>query len=196
MFTHKKLVGIHALTGQHYSVFVKINAPYWPLCFAWEPLLSRCQVWQRWSYLVFRFAYRLSVYYTYHCITGWYVAVIERWLGVNDPCSDIVCTVYGIRPIAERLEHSTENTERQGFLSSRPNWLPPPPHPQASVASPPPCFRRGGHTRLGRGGGGSKFGRRDRHSGTLGTCTVKEGLPFSRPQPVCHWSNSPWTGII
>jgi hypothetical protein len=40
-----------------------------------------------------------------------------------------------------------------GFLSSRPNWLPPPPHPQASVA---PAFgSRGGgtHSLPGDGGG-------------------------------------------
>ncbi len=34
-----------------------------------------------------------------------------------------------------------------GFLSSRPSWLLPPPHPQASVA-PPPLIPGGGHTRL------------------------------------------------
>jgi hypothetical protein len=26
--------------------------------------------------------------------------------------------------------------------------------------------------------------------------TVKKGLLFSRPQPGCHLSNSPWLGII
>ncbi len=26
--------------------------------------------------------------------------------------------------------------------------------------------------------------------------TVKNGLPFSRPQPVCHWLNSSWAGIL
>ncbi len=35
-----------------------------------------------------------------------------------------------------------------GFLSSRPVWLPPPPHPQASVASP---FG----SKVGGGGGGT-----------------------------------------
>jgi hypothetical protein len=33
-------------------------------------------------------------------------------------------------------------------------------------------------------------------SRTHSTCTVKKGLPFSRPQPGCHLPNSPWTGII
>jgi hypothetical protein len=41
-----------------------------------------------------------------------------------------------------------------GFLSCRPNWLPPPPQPQASVAIPPFGFRRGGHTRLRERGRG------------------------------------------
>jgi hypothetical protein len=90
---------------------------------------------------------------------------------VNDLCSDIVCTVYGIRPIAERLEYNTENTERQGFLSSRPNWLPRPLTPQASVA-PPLCFQRGGtHSLVGEGAGGANS---DEGSATLvlGTCIV------------------------
>ncbi len=68
-----------------------------------------------------------------------------------------------------------------GFLSSRSNWLPPPPYPQAKVALqrtgmfPPPPHPPlppfgylvpggGGDTfTCGRGGGGSKFGRRDGH---------------------------------
>ncbi len=33
-------------------------------------------------------------------------------------------------------------------------------------------------------------------SRTHSTCTVKKGLPFSRPQPGCHWPNSPWREII
>jgi hypothetical protein len=58
-----------------------------------------------------------------------------------------------------------------GFLSSRPNWLPRSPLPQASVALVPLWFQEGGDTPAGgRGAGGSQFGRRkDRHSvsGTL-----------------------------
>jgi hypothetical protein len=45
------------------------------------------------------------------------------------------------------------------FLSSRPNWVRPPSHPQASVA--PPLWLRGGHTRLrerGLGGPNSDEG--------------------------------------
>jgi hypothetical protein len=38
-----------------------------------------------------------------------------------------------------------------GFLSSRPNWLPPPPHPQAIAAIPPFGFRRGDTLACGRG---------------------------------------------
>ncbi len=40
-----------------------------------------------------------------------------------------------------------------GFLSSRPNWLPPPLHPQAGVA-PPPGSRGGDTLDCGRGGVG------------------------------------------
>jgi hypothetical protein len=43
-----------------------------------------------------------------------------------------------------------------GFLSSRPDWLPPPPHPEASVAPPPDSRWRGGDTlAAGEGAGGS-----------------------------------------
>jgi hypothetical protein len=61
-----------------------------------------------------------------------------------------------------------------GFLSSRPNRLPSPPHPQASVAPHPLVLGGGGEGTLacGKGGGGSRFGRRDKHSGTLGTSIV------------------------
>jgi hypothetical protein len=52
------------------------------------------------------------------------------------------------------------------FLSSRPNWLPPPLHPPRVL---PPLGSKGGDTLAGgRGAGRSQFGRRDRHSGTLG----------------------------
>jgi hypothetical protein len=54
------------------------------------------------------------------------------------------------------------------FLSSRLNWLPPPPHPQASILSPPPLIPGGeGTLACGKGGRGSQFGRWDRLSGTL-----------------------------
>jgi hypothetical protein len=48
------------------------------------------------------------------------------------------------------------------FLSSHPNWVPQPPHPQASVAVLS-FGSKGGHTRLWERGGGSQFGRKDRH---------------------------------
>jgi hypothetical protein len=54
-----------------------------------------------------------------------------------------------------------------GFLSSRPNRLPSPPYPQASVALPPLVPGGRGTFACGRGGRGNQFGRRDRHSGTL-----------------------------
>ncbi len=54
-----------------------------------------------------------------------------------------------------------------GFLSSRPNWLPPPPQPQASVASRPLVPGRGGHTRL-REKGVEEPVQTKGHSGTQG----------------------------
>jgi hypothetical protein len=54
-----------------------------------------------------------------------------------------------------------------GFLSSRPNRITPPPHPQGSVA-PPPFGSKGGDTfACGGGGGWTQFRRRDKHSGIL-----------------------------
>jgi hypothetical protein len=58
-----------------------------------------------------------------------------------------------------------------GFLSSRPNWLPPPSYPHTSVA--PPLFwfgGRGGHSLAGEGAGGANSDEGDRNSsaGTIG----------------------------
>ncbi len=53
------------------------------------------------------------------------------------------------------------------FLSSCPNWVPPPPYPLESVAPSPPVDPRGRHTRLRGRGWGTQFRRWDRHSGTL-----------------------------
>jgi hypothetical protein len=50
--------------------------------------------------------------------------------------------------------YTADNTGTRvpGFLSSRPNWLPPSRHPQRSVAPPPFGSKGGRHTRLrGRG---------------------------------------------
>jgi hypothetical protein len=52
-----------------------------------------------------------------------------------------------------------------GFFSSRPNWDPPTPSPAGECV---PLFGSGGDTlACGKGGGGSQFGRGDRHYGTL-----------------------------
>ncbi len=53
-----------------------------------------------------------------------------------------------------------------GFFSSRKNWDPPLPHPQASVSPPFGSGGRGGTLACGRGG--SQFRRRDRYCGTPG----------------------------
>ncbi len=75
---------------------------------------------------------------------------IERWVG-------------------EGVEHRVFRVP--GFLSSRPNWVPPSRHPQASVA--PPLWVQGGrHCRLLGKEWGTQFRRRDRHSGTHVHCTI------------------------
>jgi hypothetical protein len=51
-----------------------------------------------------------------------------------------------------------------GFLSSRANWLP---ESLTREFCPPPLVPRGDILARGRGGGGSQFGRRDRHSGII-----------------------------
>ncbi len=80
-----------------------------------------------------------------HCITKWrsvplLCSELSQW-----PLKRVTHRVYGV----------------PGFLSSRPNWLPPPHHQQASVAYP--FGSKGGrHTRLReRGRGGGQIGRRD-----------------------------------
>jgi hypothetical protein len=66
----------------------------------------------------------------------------------------------------KRINHAAHRVDRGlGFFSSRPNWEPPPPHPQASA---PPPLVPGGTLACEREGGGSQFGRGDRHCGTLG----------------------------
>jgi hypothetical protein len=64
-----------------------------------------------------------------------------------------------------------------GFLSNRPNWLPPTP---ASKFLPPFGFMGGGgNLTCGRGGGESNFGRLERKPGTLSTvwCTPSSVHP-------------------
>ncbi len=72
---------------------------------------------------------------------------------ITFPATRFAYTSGSFRIIADRV-HRIPYTECPAF-SSRPNWLPPPPHPQASVAP-----------HLVPGGGGGQFWRRDRHSGT------------------------------
>jgi hypothetical protein len=76
-----------------------------------------------------------------------------------------------------------------GFLSSRPNWVPPPPYTQESVA--PPLYGPNGGDTLACGGvsGGTQFRRRDRHYGTLvilynpstGLSNCQENPKISKP---------------
>jgi hypothetical protein len=55
-----------------------------------------------------------------------------------------------------------------GFFSSRPNRDPPPPTLTRRRVCPPPPFGSGGDTFACGRGGGSQFGRGERHCGTLG----------------------------
>ncbi len=58
-----------------------------------------------------------------------------------------------------------------GFLFSRPNWLPPPPHSWASVALPP-LVPRWDTLAMGRGGGGGGGPNSDEGTDTVYTLTV------------------------
>jgi hypothetical protein len=58
-------------------------------------------------------------------------------------------------------------------LSLKSSELAPPPHSQASVAPPPLLVpREGRHTRLKERGRGEPIRTKDRHSGTLGICSI------------------------
>jgi hypothetical protein len=84
-----------------------------------------------------------------------------------------------------RVMHRVDRV--QGFFSSRPNWDPLPPPPQASV---PPL---GTHSLAEEGVGGFQFGRGDRHCGTLGIyvlCGVWTGWC---KEDECHWQRSEGT---
>jgi hypothetical protein len=61
------------------------------------------------------------------------------------------------------LEFSNRIDIMPGFLSSRPNWLPPPPHPQASVAPLPLVQGEHSHLRIGGGEGANS----EEKTGTL-----------------------------
>ncbi len=79
--------------------------------------------------------------------------------------------VVGIFPAvgaltADSVHHRVDRV--LSFFSSRPSWDPHPlTHRRVSPAPRPPGL--GGGPSLARGGGGSQFGRGDRHCGTLGT---------------------------
>jgi hypothetical protein len=61
-------------------------------------------------------------------------------------------------------------------LSPHPSEMAPPPfHPQASVAPHPDYKGRGIRSLAGKVAGESQFGRRDRHSGTLGIVLYRGG---------------------
>jgi hypothetical protein len=55
-----------------------------------------------------------------------------------------------------------------GFLSSRPNWLRPPPHPQGSVAPPLPLWSGGAGEHAG--GRGGRVANSDEGTDTLLLC--------------------------
>jgi hypothetical protein len=59
----------------------------------------------------------------------------------DDYLTSFCLTKFFIFLLFERSSHRVDR--RLGFFSSRPNWDPPPPHPQANV-SPPPLVPGGG----------------------------------------------------
>ncbi len=115
-------------------------------------------------------------------IHQWIVAIcgIHKWYGLAIPTSrpghsvkNIVCmpTLIHCKAFKCHLKmkrivakiHMPRVDRVPGFLSVRPIWRPLSSPPQACVA-PPPLVPGGDTLACGRGGGGSQFGRRDRHS--------------------------------
>ncbi len=68
--------------------------------------------------------------------------------------TEIVCRneLFILIAVGQRREYRVP-----GILSSRPNWAPPPPHPQGSVAPPPFGSHWRTHSLGGGGGGGDKI---------------------------------------
>jgi hypothetical protein len=85
-------------------------------------------------------------------------------------------------PVTHRQIHSCPQSARLYLQSSEcPNWFPPSPHPQASVALP--IFGSKEGEGEGRGGRGSQFRRRDRQCGTLGLVSSLNSHPTSSLVP-------------
>jgi hypothetical protein len=88
----------------------------------------------------------------------------------------------------------------QAFLSGRPNWVPPPRHPQGSVA--PPHFGSKGENTLVRGGGGGGGGtqvrRMDRHFAWYSMYTINPSTLLAFLQWIGRISqngpNKKWNG--
>jgi hypothetical protein len=93
----------------------------------------------------------------------------------------MVASVMLVGGRGDGLSHRVDRV--LSFFSSRLNWTPPLPHTQASVY-PPPLWLRGAHSLGGEemGGGGSQFGRGNRHCGALGIYVVR---PLTDDPPNC-----------
>jgi hypothetical protein len=90
---------------------------------------------------------------------------------------------YGrwVRNTASALSSLSTIHRVPGFLFSRPIGSSEPPTGQRCC--PPPPSSRGETHPYGRGGGGSQFSRKDRHSGTLGIVLYNPCTPWHCPPP-------------
>ncbi len=113
---------------------------------------------------------RLNLCYS-NILTRYCLLVQITWTKYCDTLKAKTTFIARWRRLGRR--QNTEYRECTGFISSRRNWSPPPPHPQESVDTPF-LWVQGGDTLSSEGGGGdwgTRFRRCDRQSGSLGICT-------------------------
>ncbi len=88
--------------------------------------------------------------------------------------ASVLISSVGVKWSILGMVESTEYTECQAFSPTvRIGY--PVSSPASECCPPPPLWFRGGHTRLLESGRGSRFGRRDRHAGTLGIIPLRVG---------------------
>ncbi len=117
------------------------------------------------------------------------------WTAPRRCCTRSLCSPSAPSPPRSSTSRTSSRTTRRsssslnseyhrvdrvpGFLSIRPSWLSPPLSRKQVL---PPLVPTGDTLACWRGGGGSQFGRRDRHSGTLDLVKSLYGeyIPTSR----------------